>query len=141
MALQQRKKEAAEAEELTRLCEYMDTDNSGTISSEEFEHILSNRKLRTKLALLGLDIKDAQMFFEMLCALEGTTEVDIDAFVGGCMRLKGVATSVDLQSLLYQVKVLQKTQNEFYEDCADRLDLVMDAMQLGQEKLPLAAQP
>jgi len=53
-----------------------------------------------------LDIRDAETFFKMLANIAGPNRVDANAFVEGCMRMKGGATSVDLACLSFQTDLL-----------------------------------
>merc|ERR1711862_399392 len=82
-------------------------DHKGTISWEEFNTVLTDPALKAHFDVRGIDIKDAHGFFDMLTTLdgEGNTEVEIETFVAGCLRMKGMATSVDLQTLRYEVKL------------------------------------
>merc|ERR1711990_373030 len=82
-------KELAEEDELRHLVAELDTDSSGSIRHEEFQK-LEKGKLKAHLSVLGLDMRDAQMFFSLLAECSEDSEVDIESFVTGCMRLKGV---------------------------------------------------
>mmetsp|Transcript_41825 Transcript_41825/g.94076 ORF Transcript_41825/g.94076 Transcript_41825/m.94076 type:complete len:699 (+) Transcript_41825:155-2251(+) len=124
LALEQRKREIIEADEMMQLCEEMDMDQSGTINAQEVGAVLRSRRMRAHLAVLGLEIRDAEMFFKMLAAVTENDEVDIHSFVSGCMRMKGNATSLDLQGLGFQTALVHRTQKQCYEDLAGRLDLL-----------------
>jgi hypothetical protein len=106
-ALEHRKQERQEADQLRSVCKHLDKSGNGHVSFEEFEEAIHRGKLRAHLRVLGLDIKDSRKFFELIkCASGnevvaiGKSEVDMESFVMGCMKLKGTATSLDLQSLL-----------------------------------------
>jgi len=126
LAFERRKRDVAESEELTRLCMQVDTNNSGTISAEEFYAM--NRKMRNYFAVMGLDITDAECFFEMLAALHDDQEVDIPTFVTGCMKLKGTATSLDLQRLMFETKLIYRNQRNFHEFCIQNLEELREDM-------------
>merc|ERR1712216_23826 len=75
----------------------------------------------------GIDIKDAAMFFQMLCASAEVHggEVDVETFIGGCLRLKGLASSIDVQTLAFESKLMhciQKDQMTLLEDKLSGLD-------------------
>jgi len=107
-ALQQRQNEMLEAEELKEVCRGLQGTESGTISLEDFQREIHHGKLRTHLRVLGLDIKDTHKFFSILSFASGQEKVDIDMFVNGCMKLKGYATAIDLQSLLCETRQTTK---------------------------------
>jgi len=111
LALEHRKQELVQATELRRICHEIDKSGNGKLSTEEFEEHIAQGKLHAYLATLGLDIKDSKLFFDMLReASLRDGEVDIESFVNGCMRLKGGATSLDMQALLFETKVIHRNQ-------------------------------
>merc|ERR1711924_10805 len=58
----------------------------------------------------GIDIKDAQTFFDMMISMTHTSSVDLSTFVETCLQMKGYATSIDLHTLRYELKVLFQQQ-------------------------------
>jgi len=128
LILDQRRKERNDAEQLRRLCLEMDADRSGTITWMELSEQLEDEAVATFLASIGLDIQDAETFFQILASINGTEEVDIDTFVMGCLRLKGSATSIDMQSLVYETKLIHQGQDLFYKACISRLDTLEIAL-------------
>jgi len=140
IALQQHKKDLSEAEALRQLCMDIDRDNSGRITLHTFcETYESNPRLRDHLAVLGLDIYDAQRFFEILSAFHNDEHVDIDSFVSYCLRLRGFATSIDLQNLMLQSSIIYTSQNRFNDYCKERLDLLTDALMTRRNSIGLPA--
>jgi len=135
LVVEQRRKEMFDTESLRRLCHQMDEDASGTITWSEFEEALNKGTVSTHLAAIGLDVHDAEMFFEMLASISGSDEVNIDDFVLGCMRMKGGATSIDMQMLAYQARLLQRGQGALEVDQKKLLELMVymcrDNMYLG----------
>merc|ERR1739848_917555 len=68
---------------------------------------------------LELDVRDAEMFFNILSRLtegEGPVELNCEAFIEGCMRMKGQASSLDLQAVVYQNSVLIKSVHSLREE-------------------------
>merc|ERR1711920_117172 len=61
----------------------------------------------------GLDIKDAEMFFHMLTAVTEEEEVNIQTFVEGALRMRGVASSLDLYTLSFEVKIMHLHHRQF----------------------------
>jgi len=119
LAWQQRKQEAAAAKDMVDIFTQLDTDGSGTVSRKEFGEHIQSGKLKSYLMLLGLDIRDAESFFDMMANLNtGDDEVDIEEFIQGCQRLKGYATSVDVQSLMFETKRLHKDLTSLENVCS-----------------------
>jgi len=87
---------------------------------------MNNGKLKYFLASLGLDIRDAERFFELL--EDNSSEIDIGFFVDACMKLKGAATSIDLQGLASKTVQLQRWQIQFEKNLMYKLDELMQAM-------------
>merc|ERR1719291_1551608 len=98
----------SDAHALKGLCEKMDFDCYGTITWQEFENSLQDNKVAAQLAAMGVEVHDAVTFFEILENISGKPEVDIDVFVKGCMRMKGAASSIDLQTLAYEIRLIRK---------------------------------
>merc|ERR1711879_1141399 len=69
-------------------------------------------RFRSYLAVLGLDVRDAHAFFELLIA--DRNEVEIDAFIEGCMRMRGQATGIDQHTMICEVRALSKMQKEYF---------------------------
>jgi hypothetical protein len=99
-----------------------DTDASGSLTMEEFEHHLEDKTVRANLAVLGLETDEAIGVFRLL-DIDNSGSVTIDEFLMGCMRFKGNARSIDLATLMYenkrmykQIKVfLSKFEEAFYQ--------------------------
>jgi len=76
----------------------MDDDGSGDVSYAEFERHLSDEEMVAFCSSLEIDATDVAQFFNILSA-GGTRSVDVETFVIGCIKLKGVAKSMDLMDL------------------------------------------
>jgi len=108
LTMEQRRKESNVAAQLRRLVMEMDSNRDGKITWEELVSYLRDDKVATFLASIGLDIQDAEVFFKMLSDISDSEEVDMDTFVHGCLRMKGNATSIDMQSLAYETKIIHE---------------------------------
>lgn len=78
--------------------------NDGYITRDEFMLALHEPTVRYHFEAEDLDVRDAEAFFELLQSVNGNSAIDIDTFVASCMRMRGAATSVDLQTLQLQLK-------------------------------------
>eukprot|EP00747_Dinoflagellata_sp_TGD_P220525 gnl/TRDRNA2_/TRDRNA2_92494_c0_seq1.p1 gnl/TRDRNA2_/TRDRNA2_92494_c0~~gnl/TRDRNA2_/TRDRNA2_92494_c0_seq1.p1 ORF type:complete len:703 (-),score=113.70 gnl/TRDRNA2_/TRDRNA2_92494_c0_seq1:204-2312(-) len=98
-------------EHLRTLFVNMDNDGNGIISFEEFEHHLGDAEVQACFAALELETADAVKLFHLLDE-ESTGRVSFEAFVDGCMRLKGNAKSLDLGKLMHTVANLVDKVND-----------------------------
>merc|ERR1719468_1471747 len=112
--MERRRIEIAAAEELRLIIDQFDLDRSGQITREEWQDISSMPETLEDFAVCGLDVKDADAFFEAMLAMHGCNEVHIDAFVSGCLRLRGAASSIDLHILLNIVSHMRKKVDELH---------------------------
>merc|ERR1719343_177280 len=89
----------------------LDTNSSGSLTLDEFEKHIEDDKIMAYLRTLEIDVSQVKTLFTLL-DVDNTGEVDIDEFVGGCLRLRGGATSMDLAVLKYQVEwILRNVQS------------------------------
>merc|ERR1712039_85378 len=86
--------------EMKGIFEEADTDNSKRISWLEFKEYLKNPEVKAYLSTQQLDTYDARQLFNILECDD--QEVGVEDFVMGCMRLKGMAKSVDVVALLQE---------------------------------------
>lgn len=124
-ALQKRKEEQVEAAELRFLVKTMDPEGTGQISRAQFMSRLQNEQFKAKLSVLGLDIKDAELFFHIVSSDFEHKEIDVEAFVSGAMRLKGNASALDLQTLSFGTKLIHANQIKFHRSLDKRMGEVL----------------
>eukprot|EP00928_Gymnodinium_smaydae_P005884 TRINITY_DN12039_c0_g1_i1.p1 TRINITY_DN12039_c0_g1~~TRINITY_DN12039_c0_g1_i1.p1 ORF type:complete len:607 (-),score=107.34 TRINITY_DN12039_c0_g1_i1:305-2125(-) len=120
MALEQRRTEEKEAQELQRMISAMDADGSGTLTVEEFATAVENRYAKAYLSSLGLDIHDAVFFFNTLAELQGSDELDIGEVVSRLTRMKGNAKALDLQSVAFEISTMRKEFHQLFERSGTR---------------------
>lgn len=107
-----RLKDIEYASELTDLIKdtMMLTEDNPWITYDEFHRCYISkefRKLRDFFNVRGLNLRDAHIFFRMLASVsDSKDEVHYKTFVHGCLRLQGLATSLDLQAFHFEVKDL-----------------------------------
>jgi len=106
---ERRQEERANAADLRRLImEDLDLDQDGVISLEELETLALDDRVRHKFEMRGLEVKDVEVFFKTLTAIADTDTLSIDAFVDGCMKMKGPASSLDVHALDFQLQVMSR---------------------------------
>jgi hypothetical protein len=127
MMLDKHHQDMADAKELTEMVSKMDTMNTGKITFSAFMTYMKEEKFRLYFDVRGLNVKDTAMFFKMLSSAskssskdaesEGDDEdtVDLRAFVTGCMRLKGVASCMDLYTLSWEIKQMRNDQERLMQ--------------------------
>merc|ERR1740122_150213 len=78
-----------------------DQDHSGTLSWEEFEFHLEHPVIKAYFASLDLDFTEARGLFTLLDS-SGSGQISVQAFVSGCLQLRGEAKSIDLATIRYE---------------------------------------
>jgi len=92
---------------LASLFEEIDIDRSGFIDLAEFEQMLSRPHVQACFTSIGLRFSQAWELFQLLDR-KGTHKVESEDFVGGCMQLCGHGSSVDIATVLRELKRLAK---------------------------------
>lgn len=80
---------------LREIFEYADRDHNGSLTEEEFRSAIRQPEVQRKLKLIELPVADAEELFAILDH-DGSGELSVEEFIGGCVRLKGPAKSKDL---------------------------------------------
>jgi hypothetical protein len=121
-AMTMRKNEAQLVRELRVILTDFDKDRNGHITPDEFEtDSKAGVQLRHYLRGLGIDLHDAVMFFKLLGNASDDNGVDIDSFVQGCLRMRGNATALDLQTLIFELRVMRRSQADLLKEISHRL--------------------
>jgi len=84
-----------------------DTDNNGTLSKEELNLHLRDKKVRTYLGVLNVSMACAEAVYDIM-SLNGTSEVDIETYVRGLLFYSGPAQHVDVAALLHERHLQRK---------------------------------
>jgi len=93
------------AEDIRLFFNDADTDNSGDLNREEFKQHLQDDRVKAFFASLDLDVGQATDLFDLLDT-DDDGRLGLDEFLAGCMRLRGTATSMDVNLLLWEVEKL-----------------------------------
>lgn len=108
-------KKGAYVEKLQSIFDSMNDNGDGEVSFEEFERHVNDDKMIAFLSSLQLDVTDATHFFRVLSD-NGKESVDIERFVGGCIKLRGLARSTDLMHLSLAHARAMKAQLRFFKE-------------------------
>mmetsp|Transcript_19038 Transcript_19038/g.55247 ORF Transcript_19038/g.55247 Transcript_19038/m.55247 type:complete len:579 (+) Transcript_19038:90-1826(+) len=111
-AMEQRKIDMRDAAELRQILTGLNGNRTGNITWREFRSVMSDQTVKAVLEVMGLDIKDAGLLFRMLQQSGHESTVDFDFLVDALLRMKGPASSLDLQSLAYKTELLLERVNE-----------------------------
>jgi len=100
------------AHELRALFSRLDATGNGSLSHDEFMKCMDDYKVKEYFEMRGLAFKDTEIFFRLLSSLSEDSEVNVDTFVGGCLKMKGLALNVDLLSLQYELRGMYQSQKK-----------------------------
>jgi Ca2+-binding EF-hand superfamily protein len=101
----------------------VDADHDRCITYSEFLRCMGTKQFGMFLATRGIDVKEARAFFEVMCEEQDmSAEIDVRKMVESCAKMKGNATSVDLQILRHEV-------NQQYAVVNDKLNEMIQNQQ------------
>lgn len=98
----------------------IDTDQSGTLTIQEFEKHLSNEHVKAYFDALELDASDIWVLFKLMDN-NGAHEIDSEEFVSSCLRLKGAAKGLDLARLAWDHSYMSKRLHRFIRRTDDSI--------------------
>jgi len=119
--------------DLKRLFLEFDTDQSGTLTLDEFMQAFQNPAVQARFRLLGVELTDAESLFDMLDIAE-TDEVLIDEFVSVCLRAKTLTRPLDLQSFIQQTRRTDRWLRSGLIHIEHQLDRLAEKMDNSVEK-------
>lgn len=134
IVLEQSKQDAKETKHLEELFAGRalgDEECAGSMGLEELRAFAGNAKFRAYLHARGIDIKNVETFFKMLTSASGKGEVKISVLAKACVRMKGVATSIDLQSLSFESKIGNRTQTVCLREFGKKLARIERLIESG----------
>lgn len=79
---------------------FMEADDSGDgyLSKEEFYEVMKDPRVKSWLAAMDLEVRDAELVFNLVD--DGDAKISAEELVHGFSRLKGAARSMDMVTLL-----------------------------------------
>ncbi|CAK0876488.1 unnamed protein product [Prorocentrum cordatum] len=102
-----------------------DTDALGDgLTVDELHFQLSKPKVQSWFQSLDVDTKQTWKLFKMIDA-DNSGRVSLEEFVEGCLRLRGSATRVDVESLKWEIR----RANHGVDKAAERLAGVAEDVQ------------
>jgi len=107
----------------------IDDDKSGMLSWSEFEKHMGDEKVKAYMAALDINVGKARALFKLLDTTE-RERVSLDEFVMGCLRLKGQAKTLDVGTLMYEMrnlKLLIHNQGRIFRNSLHKLDSVVSS--------------
>lgn len=113
----------------------LQTDEEGEhkVGLKEFQTLLETYQFRSYLQTRGIDIKNAETFFKMLVELQGEPTIDAITFANACVRMKGAATSIDLQTVMFTTHLMNKEQRRAFQFMYSRLQKIESLLNGGGE--------
>jgi hypothetical protein len=90
---------------LEEIFKEMDSNESGTITADDFVRALSKPRTQAYFHHLELHYKDARAFFHQLDT-NGDNLVDLQEFTDGCLRLQGPAKPQEVHEILQTIKII-----------------------------------
>ncbi|CAL1156522.1 unnamed protein product [Cladocopium goreaui] len=106
-----------------------EVDDEEEISPAAFKQKVDDPKFRCYLSAHGIDVKNVKTFFSMLST--GSEGVEIKRLAHACVRMKGFATSLDLQSLGFESKLMHQKQMQILK----RMNQQMKQNELAIQKM------
>ncbi len=125
--------------EVRRLFLWADADGDGELSLEEFQRVLNRHEhdLMIFASSLRVEIDDLETVFNLL-SHDGQQKVDVEAFVVGCIRVRGMAKSSDLNALIHEHRRSQEGFHCFRAQCEGQLrrieQTLLQATQSGSDR-------
>eukprot|EP00747_Dinoflagellata_sp_TGD_P033286 gnl/TRDRNA2_/TRDRNA2_136522_c1_seq1.p1 gnl/TRDRNA2_/TRDRNA2_136522_c1~~gnl/TRDRNA2_/TRDRNA2_136522_c1_seq1.p1 ORF type:complete len:116 (+),score=29.72 gnl/TRDRNA2_/TRDRNA2_136522_c1_seq1:2-349(+) len=89
---------------------------------------LKDRKARAYLQLQGLDVQDAELFFNMVANSSEDREVHIDSFAEALLRMKGCANAMDVQALMFETKRNERQHIKLHDALSAKIDRLSQAL-------------
>merc|ERR1711879_158787 len=109
----------------------IDADSSGDVTLDELLAHLEEPVVLEFARTLDIEILDVKQFFMMLSG-NSSKPVDLDSFVTGCIKLRGLAKSIDLLTLVHTSRELlgrqHEDQNQFKAFCLGEFDAMRQVL-------------
>jgi len=114
-----------DAAELSCLLSAMDTSGDGFLTMEEFMEAMRDDRFIHVLNRLDLNVKDSKLFFMTVACMSQHDVVRIPEFVDLVVRMRGPASSADLNSLILKTSLLSRSVSEWREESVEWMQELM----------------
>jgi len=128
VAREQRRKELQDNAGLFTLIRNADQNRDETITLQELTDALSTARTQSHFKLLGLDSDDAIKLWKMMAYANDAKAVNLLDFVQVYMRMRGTASGVDVQIVMFEMFVQKKKIREFHAVTMQKLDFLCAAV-------------
>merc|ERR1712241_969358 len=108
---------------LKKIFSAYDVDNTGKVSEVGLEQIFDDCANHAFFKNFGIDVHQAQGFFKLL-DLDKNDAVDTEEFIGGLMRMRGVAKGVDISMIMYENERVFRCLKEHMQHLDNHLNVV-----------------
>jgi len=116
--------------ELRRLLQEFDVDESRTLTSDEFDQLMKDKRTLVHFRTLGLHLNEANGLFTLLDRSQ-SGEVPIDEFVNTLMRLKGNSQAIDLATIMYENKRITSQMMQPMRYVQTQFELITSHLEIG----------
>merc|ERR1719362_1146207 len=117
------------AGDIKKFFEEADIDGSGCINEAELHYHLADDRVKAFFTSLEIDVTQAQDLFYLLDT-DDSGNIGFDEFLGGCMRLRGTASSMDVNLLLWESEKLMCKLSEFALEVHTRFEWLEEKLGL-----------
>lgn len=140
MMMRRKEKEARDAKELVALLNrVLGSDGQSAICIQSFGRFLEHPDVVQYFEVRGLKPCSASHFFTLLAEIQQTETVDFGTLVSACVKLDGMASSMDLQVLSAELKSMQMQHNHLGQFLKENLGKIIShvEVQSGDHSLPV----
>merc|ERR1712060_806088 len=108
---------------MSKLFNKADEDGSGSLSRDELRKILTDKKVKTWLAAMDLEVDDSNLLFDFISSSpDPEAELKLEELIDGISRLRGPARSIDVVALMRKTLNLEVILQDMQEMQDQNLD-------------------
>merc|ERR1712032_1781779 len=107
-----------------------------TLSAAEFKYHLERPKVQSWFRSLEVDVSHAWKLYALLDT-DGSGLIHVDEFVEGCLKLRGSATRIDVESLKLEVKLMRQSSQQTADFLEERFSELYSMLLTSDLRHPL----